>query len=159
MKGPEKLTVGGARGHNVRSDIFDFSVDGWLTRRAATLLRRIIQDFFPFDLLVELFVRIEVTYRLESTRVNGTGLRKTDDTKEHSVPIVVKETIFTTGMGMMPLVRFWSGKFNNRVPEPLTANASHLMCCSASPNLSGDQIDLLRHIPARSRSSAHIHTV
>ena len=56
----------------------------------------------------------------------------------------------------MPLVRLWSGKFNKRVPEPLPTNAGHLVSRGTLPGVIGDQFDLLRHIPARSRGSAYI---
>ena len=165
MGSPKRLLVGGTRWKDVRNGIFDNSVGRGnttpvgATRGTTALLvatLRIIQDFILLDLLLELVVYLGAAYRLQSSGVNGTCLRKANDTKYHSVPVVLKVMVLSTVMGMMPLARLWSGEFHNRVPEPLSTNANHLVFRGAIPDVFGDQVDLLRHIPARSRGGTHV---
>ena len=88
------------------------------TRRAVARLRRSIQVFLPFDLLIDTFVRLSVTYGPKGTGVNSARFGETDDPKGHPIPMVVKETIVSLIVRVVPLARLRSGKLNNRVPKP-----------------------------------------
>ena len=62
-----------------------------------------MQALFPFDLLVNIFVRLRVTYGLKGTRVNSARFGETDDPKKNPIPMMVKETVILFIVRVVPV--------------------------------------------------------